>query len=188
MHSHKTQTIRKNTVNTGALAKAGTAAGITAMVTGGLVAAHERVFLAAQPRQQRVDRTWLTAGQFVGAGALGTAIGAASTRGTLRAGILASGAALTASSLLAAAYTTRTARDGQAARPPFGQRLADLVTTLPPLAVRSGESLLAGAIVGGLGGAMKTRSLRGTTATAAAGALLGAAAGAATFSVIGADR
>jgi hypothetical protein len=175
-------------MNTGAIAKIGTAAGVTALVTGGLVAAHERVFLAAQPREQRASRTWLTAGQFIGVGALGTAIGAATSKGTLRAGMIASGAALTASSLLAAAYTTRTARDGQATKPPFGQRLADLVTQLPPLAVRSGETLLAGAIVGGLGGAMKTRTLKGTATTAAAGAVLGAAAGAATFNVIGADR
>ena len=175
-------------VNAGTIAKIGAAAGTTALVSGGLIIAHERVFLAAQPKQQRIDRTWLTAGEFSGAGILGAGAGAVFTHGPVRTAMLASGTALVASALGAATYATATARDGQADRPPFGEGLADLVVSLPPLQVRMGESLLAGGIVGGIVGGIRTRSVVGTLATSVLGGVLGAGAGAAVFSVIGADR
>ncbi len=171
--------------------KAALAIGVSAIAPAALIYAHDRVFLAAQPREQRVSRTWLTAGEMSGTAAAASLAAAVMTRGAnpqLARTLALSGGAVVAGSLLSAAFSTATDHAPTAARPPFGRPLETAAKVSPPVLVRSGEMALAGGLVGGLLGGIATRSLKPVLRAAGLGALAGAVGGAAVFSVIGADR
>jgi hypothetical protein len=164
------------------------AAATTAAVTGGLVIAHERVFLRGQPEELRRSRTLLTGVEIAAVGALGTGVGMLATRGTARTAIAASGAALVASSLAGAAWAVSTAPGSRGTEAPFSQRLADIVESSPPRAIRAGEVALGGMLIGGVVGAITRRSVLGALGHAGIGGVGGAAAGYAAFGFIDPNR
>lgn len=175
----------------GVSGKAAIAIGVSAAVPAALVFAHDRVFLAAQPREQRVSRTWLTAGEMSGAAAVTSLVAAAVTRSAnpaLARTLALSGGAVVAGSLIAAGTATATDRAATASRPPFGRRLERAAKISPQVLVRSGEMALAGGLMGGLLAGIATRSLTPVLRATGLGAITGAIGGAAVFSVIGANR